>query len=170
MTADKKTFADLKGAVASKEVEAKVSTTVAAEKKEPAKPQIDSKGRAYGTGKRKSSVARVWVSRGSGKITVNDRDIGNYFVRGTQRLIISQAFEVSNRVGQFDVVCTVSGGGLSGQAGAVRHGISRALINFEPELRGSLKAAGFLTRDARKVERKKYGQHKARKSTQWVKR
>ena len=168
MTADKKTFADLKDVNTSKE--STKTTSVAVDNKEPAKPKLDSKGRSYGTGKRKSSVARVWVSRGSGKIIVNGRDIADYFVRGTQRLIISQAFEVSNRSGQFDVTCTVSGGGLSGQAGAVRHGISRALINFEPDLRGSLKAAGFLTRDARKVERKKYGQHKARKSTQWVKR
>lgn len=167
MAEDKKTFADLKDAVAAKEGE---GNTVVAEAKAPATPKLDAKGRAYGTGKRKSSVARVWVSRGSGKITVNGRDITEYFVRGTQRLIIAQPFEVASRVGQFDIMCTVSGGGLSGQAGAVRHGISRALINFEPELRGVLKAAGLLTRDARKVERKKYGQHKARKSTQWVKR
>jgi len=167
MTADKKTFADLKTATAEKEVSVKSASV---SEKSDAKPQLDSKGRAYGTGKRKASVARVWLSRGSGKIVVNDRDITDYFPRGTQRLVIGQAFEVCNRSNQFDVMCTVSGGGLSGQAGAVRHGISRALMNFEPALRGALKAAGFVTRDARKVERKKYGQHKARKSTQWVKR
>ena len=171
MTAEKKTFADLKDEVAAKEGEDKEGKSGGnASAAAPVAPKLDSKGRAYGTGKRKSSVARVWVARGSGKIVVNGRDITDYFVRGTQRLIIAQPFEVSNRAGQFDVMCTVSGGGLSGQAGAVRHGISRALINFEPELRGVLKAAGLLTRDARKVERKKYGQHKARKSTQWVKR
>ena len=174
MTADKKTFADLKSTVAEKEIskgtEAKKGSSSVGGSTTPAVPKLDSKGRAYGTGRRKSSIARVWVSRGSGKIIVNGRDITDYFVRGTQRLIIAQAFEVANRVGQFDVMCTVSGGGLSGQAGAVRHGISRALINFEPALRAVLKTAGFLTRDARKVERKKYGQHKARKSTQWVKR
>lgn len=133
-------------------------------------PKLDSKGRAYGTGRRKDAVARVWVARGSGKIIVNDRDIVQYFARGTQRLVINQPFELSSRIGQFDVMCKVSGGGLSGQAGAVRHGISRALLNFEPGLRAVLKKAGLLTRDSRIVERKKYGKHKARKSTQWVKR
>lgn len=132
--------------------------------------QLDKKGRAYGTGRRKDAVARVWVSRGNGKITVNGRDIAVYFARGTQRLIINQAFEVSSRVGQFDVNCVVSGGGLSGQAGAVRHGISRALVYFEPALHVPLKKAGLLTRDSRIVERKKYGRHKARRGTQWVKR
>lgn len=159
MTETKKTLADLK--------------TSAAENKDAAvanKPKLDTKGRAYGTGRRKDAVARVWISRGSGKITVNGRDVVDYFKRGTQRLVIAQPFEVSNRNSQFDVVCTVSGGGLSGQAGAVRHGISRALINYEPELRGVLKQNGLLTRDARTVERKKFGKHKARKSTQWVKR
>ena len=142
---------------------------VAAEKAE-AKPVLDSKGRAYGTGRRKNAVARVWVQRGNGKITVNERDINTYFARGTQRLIINQPFGVSSRESQFDVVCTVSGGGLSGQAGAVRHGISRALVNFEPALRSVLKQNGLLTRDSRMVERKKYGRHKARRGTQWVKR
>ncbi|MBI1216833.1 MAG: 30S ribosomal protein S9 [Alphaproteobacteria bacterium] len=163
----KKTLSDLKEAVSEKEA---VVTAAEETKAEPAKPVLDSKGRAYGTGRRKDAVARVWVSRGSGKITVNGRDIVQYFARGTQRLIINQAFEVTNRTGQFDINCVVSGGGLSGQAGAVRHGISRALVNFEPELRPALKKAGFLTRDSRIVERKKYGRHKARKSTQWVKR
>ena len=133
-------------------------------------PKLDSKGRAYGTGRRKDAVARVWVARGSGKIVVNGRDISVYFARGTQRLVINQPFEVSSRIDQFDVICHVSGGGLSGQAGAVRHGISRALLNFEPTLRAVLKKAGLLTRDSRIVERKKYGRHGARRSTQWVKR
>lgn len=158
----KKNLSDLKEAVAGKPAgEAAVQDD---------QPKLDSKGRAYGTGRRKDAVARVWLQRGSGKILVNDRDIAQYFARGTQRLIINQAFEASSRIGQFDVVCTVSGGGLSGQAGAVRHGISRALVNFEPGLRSPLKKAGMLTRDSRIVERKKYGRHKARKSTQWVKR
>jgi small subunit ribosomal protein S9 len=159
----KKSLSDLKDAVADKAVSV---DTAAVERK----PVLDAKGRAYGTGRRKDAVARVWVARGSGKVTVNGKDITQYFARGTQRLIISQAFEISGRVGQFDVVCFVAGGGLSGQAGAVRHGISRALVNFEPALRAPLKKAGFLTRDSRVVERKKYGKHKARRSTQWVKR
>ncbi|MDP2206416.1 MAG: 30S ribosomal protein S9 [Alphaproteobacteria bacterium] len=159
----KKNLSDLKDAVAEK------ATGVDTAAVEP-KPLLDAKGRSYGTGRRKDAVARVWISRGSGKVIVNGKDIAHYFARGTQRLIISQAFEISGRVGQFDVVCFVAGGGLSGQAGAVRHGISRALVNFEPPLRAPLKKAGFLTRDSRVVERKKYGKHKARKSTQWVKR
>jgi small subunit ribosomal protein S9 len=157
----KKNLSDLKEAVAAS---AEASETA------EAKPQIDKKGRAYGTGRRKDAVARVWVARGSGKITVNGRDIVKYFARGTQRLVINQPFEASSRVGQFDAVCVVSGGGLSGQAGAVRHGISRALVHFEPGLREPLKRAGLLTRDSRVVERKKYGRHKARRGTQWVKR
>jgi small subunit ribosomal protein S9 len=163
----KKTLSDLKEAVAGKDA---VVTAAEEAKAAPRKPVLDSKGRAYGTGRRKDAVARVWVARGSGKITVNGKDIVQYFARGTQRLVINQTFEVTNRTGQFDITCVVSGGGLSGQAGAVRHGISRALVNFEPELRPALKKAGFLTRDSRIVERKKYGRHKARKSTQWVKR
>ncbi len=164
--ATKKNLTDLKSAVAEKTASVAVGSTAAVERK----PVLDKKGRAYGTGRRKDAVARVWVSRGNGKMVVNGRDIVQYFARGTQRLIINQAFEVANRVGQFDVMCIVSGGGLSGQAGAVRHGISRALINFEPALRDALKKAGFLTRDSRVVERKKYGRHKARRGTQWVKR
>jgi small subunit ribosomal protein S9 len=160
---DKKNLSDLKAAIAEKD-----GTAAAAPVEK--KPSLDSKGRAYGTGRRKNAVARVWVSRGSGKVTVNEKDIVQYFARGTQRLIIHQAFEVSGRVGQFDVVAIVAGGGLSGQAGALRHGLSRALENFEPGLRAPLKKAGFLTRDSRIVERKKYGKHKARRSTQWVKR
>lgn len=161
----KKNLSELKEAVA-EQAAASTGTTAAPERTQ----QLDKKGRAYGTGRRKDAVARVWVSRGNGKITVNGRDIAVYFARGTQRLIINQAFEVSSRVGQFDVTCVVSGGGLSGQAGAVRHGISRALVHFEPALHVPLKKAGLLTRDSRVVERKKYGRHKARRGTQWVKR
>jgi small subunit ribosomal protein S9 len=131
---------------------------------------IDAQGRAYATGRRKDAVARVWIKPGSGKITVNGRDQEVYFARPTLRLVISQAFEVADRVGGYDVVCTVKGGGLSGQAGAVRHGISQALTRFEPILRAPVKAAGFLTRDSRAVERKKYGKAKARKSFQFSKR
>lgn len=132
--------------------------------------KVDEQGRAYATGRRKDAVARVWIKPGSGKVTVNGRDQTTYFARQTQRLVLNQPFLIAGRVGQFDVVCTVKGGGLSGQAGAVRHGISRALQNFEPELRGPLKKAGMLTRDARAVERKKVGKHKARRSKQWAKR
>ena len=166
----KKNLSDLKSAVAEKAATAPASAQKIAASTEERKQELDSKGRAYGTGRRKDAVAKVWVSRGSGKIVVNDRDVVQYFARGTQRLVIAQPFEVSGRVGQFDVMCTVSGGGLSGQAGAVRHGISRALVHFEPALHTILKKAGLLTRDSRAVERKKYGRHKARKSMQWVKR
>lgn len=169
--ATKKDLSELKDAIADKEEAAEASKEAAPSTPPQERVQkLDSKGRAYGTGRRKDAVARVWVSRGSGKVTVNDRDIAVYFARGTQRLVINQPFEIANRTGQFDVNCIVSGGGLSGQAGAVRHGISRALVYFEPELHTVLKKAGLLTRDSRKVERKKYGRHKARKSTQWVKR
>jgi small subunit ribosomal protein S9 len=133
-------------------------------------PQIDALGRAYATGKRKDAVARVWVRRGSGRITVNGVELDKYFARPTLRMIIGQPFAAADRVGQFDVTCTVSGGGLSGQAGALRHGISRALTHFEPALRGPLKSRGFLTRDSRVVERKKYGKAKARRSFQFSKR
>lgn len=165
--ATKKTLSDLKEAVAEKAAPAAASAGTAAVEYVQ---KLDAQGRAYGTGRRKDAVARVWVARGSGKITVNGRDIVQYFARGTQRLIINQPFELSARIGQFDVTCIVAGGGLSGQAGAVRHGISRALVNFEPGLRVTLKKAGLLTRDNRMVERKKYGRHKARRGTQWVKR
>ena len=131
---------------------------------------IDAQGRAYATGRRKDAVARVWIKPGTVKIVVNGRDQEIYFARPTLRLVISQAFEVADRVGGYDVVCTVKGGGLSGQAGAVRHGISQALTRFEPILRAPVKAAGFLTRDSRAVERKKYGKAKARKSFQFSKR
>jgi small subunit ribosomal protein S9 len=133
-------------------------------------PTIDAQGRAYATGKRKDAVARVWVKPGTGKITVNGRDIEVFFARPTQRMIINQPFVASGRVDQYDVICTVKGGGLSGQAGAVRHGISWALTRFEPALRPTLKVGGFLTRDSRVVERKKYGRPKARRSFQFSKR
>jgi small subunit ribosomal protein S9 len=133
-------------------------------------PKIDNLGRAYATGRRKDAVARVWVKPGSGKVMVNGRDQAVYFARKTQQLVLNQPFFITNRAGQFDVICTVKGGGLSGQAGAIRHGISRALENYDPEMRPSLKKAGMLTRDARAVERKKVGKHKARRSKQWAKR
>ena len=132
--------------------------------------ELDAQGRAYATGRRKDAVARVWIKPGTGKITVNGRDQETYFARPTLRLVINQPFQVSERDGQYDVVCTVKGGGLSGQAGAVKHGIAQALSKFEPALRGAVKAAGFLTRDSRVVERKKYGRAKARRSFQFSKR
>jgi small subunit ribosomal protein S9 len=130
-------------------------------------PKRDAQGRAYATGKRKDAVARVWVKRGPGKITINGKDHVAYFARPVLQMILKQPLVASKREGQVDVVATVSGGGLSGQAGAVRHGISKALTRFEPELRGVLKKGGFLTRDARTVERKKYGKAKARRSFQF---
>lgn len=130
----------------------------------------DAQGRAYATGRRKESVARVWIKPGSGKITVNDRDETVYFARPVLRMILRQPLIAAARDGQFDVIVTVSGGGLSGQAGAVRHGISRALVAYEPTLRATLKPGGFLTRDPRAVERKKYGRPKARRSFQFSKR
>ncbi len=132
--------------------------------------QIDAQGRAYATGKRKNAIARVWIKPGSGKITVNGRDQLTYFARPTLRLVINQPFDIAERRDQYDVVCTVSGGGLSGQAGAVKHGIAQALTRYEPVLRSVVKHAGFLTRDARVVERKKYGKAKARRSFQFSKR
>ena len=132
--------------------------------------EIDAQGRSYATGRRKDAVARVWLKPGSGKIVVNGRDQAVYFARPTLRLVINQPFQVADREGQYDIVCTVKGGGLSGQAGAVKHGIAQALSKFEPALRGSVKAAGFLTRDPRVVERKKYGRAKARRSFQFSKR
>jgi small subunit ribosomal protein S9 len=137
---------------------------------EPAKPVRDALGRSYATGKRKNAIARVWIKPGTGKVEVNGKDIAVYFARPVLRMIINQAFQVSDRLEQFDVYCTVVGGGLSGQAGAVRHGIATALTHYEPELRPNLKHAGLLTRDARVVERKKYGRRKARRGMQWAKR
>lgn len=131
---------------------------------------VDAQGRAYATGRRKDAVARVWIKPGTGKVTVNGRDQEVYFARPTLRLVIDQPFQVADRAGQYDVVATVKGGGLSGQAGAVKHGIATALTKFEPALRSAVKAAGFLTRDSRVVERKKYGRAKARKSFQFSKR
>lgn len=144
------------------------ATSASESKKREAK--VDAKGRAYGTGRRKESVARVWLKRGKGKIIVNGKPQEQYFGRQTHLLVLNQPFLISDRVGEFDVECTVVGGGLSGQAGAIRHGISRALDNFEPALHTPLKKAGFLTRDSRQVERKKVGKHKARRSKQWAKR
>lgn len=132
--------------------------------------KLDQQGRAYATGKRKNAVARVWLKPGSGRITVNERELAVFFARPVLRMLIQQPLVVVNRNGQYDIVCTVSGGGLSGQAGAVRHGISKALMNYEPELRSALKRGGFLTRDPRVVERKKYGRAKARRSFQFSKR
>ena len=132
--------------------------------------KLDAQGRAYSTGKRKNAIARVWIKPGTGKITINGRDQEVYFARPTLRLVINQPFGVAEREGQYDVICTVKGGGLSGQAGAVKHGISQALTRYEPVLRAPVKAAGFLTRDSRTVERKKYGKAKARRSFQFSKR
>ncbi len=132
--------------------------------------KVDSKGRSYATGRRKDAVARVWVMPGKGKVTVNGRESEVYFARPTLRMLINQPFLIVNRDSQYDVYCTVTGGGLSGQAGAVRHGISRALTLHDPSLRSVLKKAGFLTRDPRVVERKKYGKPKARRSFQFSKR
>ena len=171
---EKKSLADLKSAVKESDKDSKKAVKTEAtseETSEPAKPKIDEHGRAYGTGRRKkNAVARVWIKPGSGKVTVNGKDIEKYFARPTQRLILKQPLEIVDRSSQFDVICTVSGGGLSGQAGAISLGLSRALVNYEPALRGPLKQAGKLTRDSRVVERKKYGKAKARRSYQWAKR
>ena len=155
--------------------DATVSTGV--QPTQPAQPtmplraqELDAYGRAYATGRRKDAVARVWLKPGTGKITVNGRDQEVYFARPTLRLVINQVFGVAGREGQYDVVCTVKGGGLSGQAGAVKHGIAQAITRYEPALRSPVKAAGFLTRDSRTVERKKYGKAKARRSFQFSKR
>ncbi|GBQ16574.1 30S ribosomal protein S9 [Komagataeibacter rhaeticus] len=158
------TLADLKEAVASGQV---VSSQEAAPVYEAKR---DAQGRSYATGRRKDAVARVWIKPGKGDIIVNRRPVGTYFARPVLRMLITQPFLVADRYNQFDVYCTVVGGGLSGQAGAVRHGISRALTHYEPALRSILKAAGFLTRDSRVVERKKYGRAKARRSFQFSKR
>ena len=158
------TLADLKDAVASGQV---VSSQEAAPVYEAKR---DAQGRSYATGRRKDAVARVWIKPGKGDIIVNGRPVGTYFARPVLRMLITQPFLVADRYNQFDVYCTGVGGGLSGQAGAVRHGISRALTHYEPALRSILKAAGFLTRDSRVVERKKYGRAKARRSFQFSKR
>ncbi len=147
-----------------------LAETVAPAEPELPEPKIDAQGRAYATGKRKDAVARVWIKPGVGRFTVNGRDGESYFARPVLRMLLRQPFAAVNRTDQYDVWCTVKGGGLSGQAGAVRHGISRALTHYEPVLRPVLKAGGFLTRDARVVERKKYGQPKARRRFQFSKR
>jgi small subunit ribosomal protein S9 len=169
MSEDVKTLEDLKdvvkGTVAALPVDLE-SEHIAA----PVEPKVDEFGRAYATGKRKNAIARVWIKPGPGKITINGREVETYFARPVLRMIINQAFTVSDRVGQYDITASVTGGGLSGQAGAVRHGLSKALTYFEPTLRPALKKAGFLTRDSRIVERKKYGRAKARKSFQFSKR
>lgn len=162
--ADIKSLDDLKAAVGA------AAPAAAAAEAAPRAPVRDKLGRSYATGKRKDAVARVWVKPGTGKVTVNGKDMGAYFARPVLQMILRQPFQIANVEGQFDVMATVSGGGLSGQAGAVKHGISKALQLFEPSLRGALKAAGFLTRDSRVVERKKYGKAKARRSFQFSKR
>jgi len=159
---DIKSLDDLKSAVSG--TEAVVDTAA------PREPVRDALGRAYATGKRKNAVARVWVKPGSGKVTVNGKEMATYFARPVLQLIVNQPFGVAGVEGQYDVFATVVGGGLSGQAGAVKHGISKALQLHEPSLRAALKAAGFLTRDSRVVERKKYGKAKARRSFQFSKR
>jgi small subunit ribosomal protein S9 len=150
---------------------AELGTVATAQPEAPVHVQkLDKQGRAYATGKRKDAIARVWVKPGSGKITVNDKEFSAYFARPVLQMILNQPIVATNRAGQFDIVATVKGGGLSGQAGAVRHGISKALTYYEPGLRGVLKKGGFLTRDSRTVERKKYGKAKARRSFQFSKR
>ena len=155
-------------------VDGEADAYMAGQIEEPTAPlreqEIDAQGRAYATGRRKDAVARVWLKPGSGKITVNGRDQEVYFARPTLRLVINQPFSIADREGQYDVICTVVGGGLSGQAGAVKHGIAQALTRYEPVLRSPVKQAGFLTRDSRAVERKKYGKAKARRSFQFSKR
>ncbi len=169
-------LADLKDITSGAPVaaEAEGDTPVAVRPAAPTMPlreqELDKQGRAYATGRRKDAVARVWIKPGSGKVTVNGRDQEIYFARPTLRLVINQPFSIAGREGQYDVVASVAGGGLSGQAGAVKHGISQALTKFEPALRSVVKAAGFLTRDSRVVERKKFGKAKARKSFQFSKR
>jgi small subunit ribosomal protein S9 len=167
--ADLQSLSQLKQALTAAQ-ERKAGPAPAAGEGEVKQRKVDAQGRAYATGKRKNAVARVWIKPGTGKITVNGRDSPVYFARPVLRMLMNQPFAVANRLGQFDVVCTVVGGGLSGQAGAVRHGISRALTFYEPELRPVLKSNGFLTRDSRVVERKKYGRAKARRSFQFSKR
>jgi small subunit ribosomal protein S9 len=158
-----RTLADLKDL----SVATVASTGTEAVKREPKRDEF---GRSYATGRRKDAVARVWIKPGRGDISVNGKKVTQYFARPVLRMLITQPFLVADRYNQFDVICTVTGGGLSGQAGAVRHGISRALTYYEPDLRSILKVAGFLTRDSRTVERKKYGRAKARRSFQFSKR
>ena len=161
---------ELKGTLEGGDAAAEAEVPVQAAPAAPAEPVLDEHGRAYATGKRKDAVARVWLKPGSGKIVVNDRDVETYFARPVLRMMLNQPFQEVGRVDQYDVMCTVSGGGLSGQASAVRHGISKALTYHDPALRPILKKGGFLTRDSRVVERKKYGRAKARRSFQFSKR
>jgi small subunit ribosomal protein S9 len=165
-----RTLADLKDMLAAQQAATATATGPAPGEQPRREPKRDALGRSYATGRRKNAVARVWIKPGKGDITVNNRKVMQYFARPVLRMLITQPFLVADRYNQFDVFCTVTGGGLSGQAGAVRHGISRALTDYEPELRGILKVAGFLTRDPRVVERKKYGKMKARRSFQFSKR
>jgi small subunit ribosomal protein S9 len=179
MSDNRQSLSDL-GAIAAGEAPAGVPASADEYLNAPATPavsttplrqqELDQYGRAYATGRRKDAVARVWLKPGTGKITINGRDQEIYFARPTLRLVINQVFGITEREGQYDVICTVKGGGLSGQAGAVKHGISQALTKYEPVLRAPVKAAGFLTRDSRTVERKKYGRAKARRSFQFSKR
>ena len=158
------TLADLQGLASSGALPTQQAPTIRVE------PKRDAQGRSYATGRRKNAIARVWIKPGKGDINVNGKTVTQYFARPVLRMLITQPFLISDRYNQFDVYCTVNGGGLSGQAGALRHGISRALTYYEPDLRGILKLAGFLTRDSRVVERKKYGKAKARRSYQFSKR
>jgi small subunit ribosomal protein S9 len=160
-------LSDLKNAVAEPKAQANAAEVKTST---PAQPKIDAQGRSYATGKRKNAIARVWIKPGKGVLTVNGREGQVYFGRPVLRMLINQPFVASGREQQYDIVCTVNGGGLSGQAGAVRHGISKALTYYEPALRSALKLGGFLTRDSRVVERKKYGRSKARKKFQFSKR
>ena len=163
MSEDIKSLDELKSVVSGEEVAVEAAVT-------PREPKRDSLGRSYATGKRKDAVARVWIKPGSRRVMVNGREMSVYFARPVLQMVLRQPFEIASVTGQFDVMATVKGGGLSGQAGAVKHGISKALQLYEPSLRGVLKAAGFLTRDSRVVERKKYGRRKARRSFQFSKR
>ena len=163
MSEDIKSLDELKSVVSGEEVTVEAAVT-------PREQKRDSLGRSYATGKRKDAVARVWIKPGSGRVMVNGREMSVYFARPVLQMVLRQPFEIASVTGQFDVMATVKGGGLSGQAGAVKHGISKALQLYEPSLRGVLKAAGFLTRDSRVVERKKYGRRKARRSFQFSKR
>jgi small subunit ribosomal protein S9 len=161
--AEQKTLADLGQAMG-------LATSASGQMAAPAQPKLDKLGRAYATGRRKNAISRVWVKRGKGKITVNGKPIETYFARPVLRMLVQQPLVTANRASELDIECTVTGGGLSGQAGAVRHGLARAMCYFEPGLRSALKKAGYLTRDSRMVERKKYGHPKARRSFQFSKR
>lgn len=168
MADETRTLADLKEAIGPEGDTPEGAAAVLVET--TVEPKIDNLGRSYGTGRRKSSVARVWIKPGSGRMTVNGKAVTEYFARPTLQMHALSPFAIANRLNQYDLFCTVTGGGLSGQAGAVRHGLTRALMAFEPGLRPALKQAGFVTRDSRVVERKKYGRAKARRSFQFSKR